>query len=73
MEVHMTVEAGAGTADEGHRTDLQSTPSHIFRIGAVVLLALRDDPQKNTRQHVHLSLAKEALYETPNCWAEVAG
>lgn len=67
----MTVQAGAERADEGLRTDLKSTPSNIRRFGALVMLALRNDPQKNTRHHVHLSLAKVPLYKAPNFCAKV--
>ena len=52
MQVHMPVQAGAEAVDKSHRADMQGGPVHLGRTGAVVLQALRNDPQEDAQHHV---------------------
>jgi hypothetical protein len=52
MEVHMLIEAGAETVDEGDCANVQRSPVYTCRTGAVGLQILCDHPQKNPQHHV---------------------
>lgn len=52
MEVHMPVQARAEPVNEADCADVQGRLVRICRTGAVVLQALRYDPQENAQHHV---------------------
>ena len=52
VEVHMPVQAGAEPVDESDCANVQGRLVHLGRTGAVVLQALRYDPQEDAQHHV---------------------
>ena len=51
VKMHMLIQAGAESVNEGDCADAQACPVHLRRTGAVLVQALLDDPREDAQQY----------------------